>query len=197
MRKYQVTKTHYLILQAFLFCGLGCLLIGAGMVFPFSYFRYRSYSWPPERFYIVTQFSGQVTNETPVVYHFLPEYGSDVEALEIRDFYTNGDPVNLLISSSDELIESYYNFSNTSENPLNLFFNDTIPIMLRVEYNNTPATFSSWLFLRFLIPPPVASIVPDYTPIIMTGVLLIFGFILLILGSWRWLQIPLSGNKPV
>ncbi len=188
------TRIKYLILQAFLFCGLGCLLIGSGLAFPFSYYRYIDLGRYPDRVYKVEQFSGQVSNTKPFE-HYDNDYWRYLETVELRDFYTNGSSVNLHIVCEGGLILSYHNFSNTSENPLNLFFNETIPLYIQVVWNNTTASFSSWIFLLIIYPPPVVSIALDYTPIIVTCSLLIFGFLLLIIGSWRWLQIPLTGEK--
>ncbi len=171
--------------QAVTLCGIGCLLIAVGVLFPFCYTYKYSYNVGSIRDYQVEAFSGNVSLANPFVERY---FDNDywLEAVEIREFFTNSSPVILHISDwYSGLNETLYNFQNQTVEPISLSFNVSGPVYILVGWNNTPATFSCWLFLRSWITPPVVLPALDMRPGVVTALSFHTGLFCLIYGIFR------------
>jgi hypothetical protein len=170
--------------QAVTLCGIGCLLIAVGVLFPYCYTNTYSYNIGSRREYQVEAFTGNVSLASPIVEQ---SYDSDywLEAVEIRDFFTNSSPVIFHISDMYLINETIYNLQNYTAEPINLSFNVSGPVHILVGWNNTPATFSCWVFARSWIVPPVIMPAPNLIPGMITALALHTGLFCLIYGIFR------------
>lgn len=200
MKKRGDRHTRNLYLQAFFLCGLGCLLIGTAIGIPFMNYPRWDCSFPNLRSYHVEYFDGEVSNATRSV---LIEYSfPGLEAIDVREFYTNASPVifDLQFRSESQDFDfniTYYDFSNETAEPINLdfqfvptdipYYYDRASVTVTIQWNNTPAYFSSWLFLRIREPPIVCVPPPDLNWYSFPP-LLLFGLVFLIIGIRQWHQ---------
>ena len=198
MKKRGDRRTRNLYLQAFFLCGLGCLLIGTAIGIPFISYPRWGCIFPIFRGYQVEYFEGEVTNATRSVSE---EYSfSGLEAIDVREFYTNNSPVIFDLRFRSESPDydfniTYYNFFNETAEPINLSFQfvpidipyyyDSGSLTLTIQWNNTPAYFSSWLFLRIREPPIMCMPPPDLNWYFVPP-LVSFGLVFLIIGIRQW-----------
>ncbi|MFW9934788.1 MAG: hypothetical protein ACFFDU_04545, partial [Candidatus Thorarchaeota archaeon] len=130
---------------------VGCLMIGVGLVYPiYSVSNGQpQYSWGGVRYDSVRPISGMVFNASP-------EYHVDFDTswlyevtLQIRNFYTNGTPVSIIILSNGEQI-ALTEFYNLTAEPINESFSfdypSSITIVILCVGNTT--LFSGWVLIQ-------------------------------------------------
>jgi hypothetical protein len=179
-QNWRIRYTSALILACF-----GCLLIGFSLVYPIYYASnltsYRAYGGI--QYFEVKPFFGTVSeNNTEFYVDFDSRPYYDV-TLEVRNFYTNNTPVNLILSTfySNETVQNFYNHTT---DPINHEFEvwDSDQFFIIIQYNGSAATFSFWTLLygTMPIPPTSPTVIPF--PYQICGSTFVFGLILLVVG---------------
>jgi hypothetical protein len=144
-------------LGAIIVACFGCLLIGTGVVYPIYFVSNgrSQYAWGGLRKYAQPIY-GIVSSSSPE-YHV--ELGSvwlrDV-LVEVRNFYTNGSPVILIVSAiNDQTIT--YDFHNDTNEPINtgIAFDYPSSLSLTVQYDSNTTLFSGWVLVQGTELPPL------------------------------------------
>ena len=176
-------------LGAIVVASFGCLLIGAGLVYPI-YFASSDrplYAWGGVRYQHVRPIAGIVSNASPIIQvEFDSSWLYDV-LIEVRNFYTNGTPVVLIVSSNGDQTTTY-DFYNTTNEPINLgiAFDYPYSLTLTVQYDRNTTLFSGWVLIQGVQLPPIPP--PPY-PVFYTFFPSITGLVILCIGLYLfWVQ---------
>jgi hypothetical protein len=184
-------------LGAIVVASVGCLLIGYGLVYPiYSVSNGQpQYAWGGLRYEHVRPIYGVVSDASP---EYLVEFDSswlyDV-LVKVRNFYTNGSPVVLIVSSNSDQTTTW-DFYNTTDEPINMGIAFDFPssLSLTVQYDRNTTLFSGWVLVQGIqyppIPPPSYPGLPTLSPSVIGIVLLGAGLYLF----WVQKRIYVSRN---
>lgn len=168
---------------------LGCLLIGYGLVHPIYLVSNGGprYAWEDLQYDSLRPIYGIVSSASPNNNFEFETAGLFELIVEVRNFYTNGTPVNITCSSNDEQ-RTLTDFYNVTAEPVNevFSFDYSSLIIIIVEYAGNTTLFSGWVVVQGIrYPPPMP---PPY-PVLHTFSPLIAGLVVLSLALyWYWVE---------
>ncbi|MFX1565612.1 MAG: hypothetical protein ACFFCH_06440 [Promethearchaeota archaeon] len=188
---------RFRFLGAIVVASLGCLLIGFGLVYPIygASDGQPQYAWGGVRYEHVRPIRGVVSNARPIVQvEFGVEWLSDV-LVDVRNFYTNGTPVVLTVSSDGDQTTTW-DFYNTTNEPINIgiAFDYSSLLVLTIQYDLNATFFSGWVLVQGILYPPMP---PPPNLAFFSSNLLVLGIVLLLLGLYLFgsqKRHHLSGN---
>jgi hypothetical protein len=174
---------------AIVIASFGCLLIGVGLVYPIfvTSDAQPTYAWGGLRYEHVRPIAGVVSNGSPIVQvEFETSWLYDV-VVEVRNFYTNGTAVVLVISSNlGETTD--WDFYNTTNEPINREFTVDYPssLVFTIQYYQNTTLFSGWVLVQGIRLPPIPP--PPY-PVFYTFFPSNIGIVLVCVGLYLfWVQ---------
>ena len=181
------SRTRFL--GAIVIACFGCLLIGSGLVYPIYYASSDRplRAWGGLRYEHVRPIAGIVSNASPIVQvEFDASWLYDV-LVEVRNFYTNGTPVVLIVSTNGDQTTTY-EFYNTTSEPISEIYPFDYPnsLTLTVQYARNTTFFSGWVLVQGIQYPPMPP--PPY-PVFYTFFPSITGVVILCIGLYLfWIQ---------
>ena len=176
-------------LGAIVVASFGCLLIGSGLVYPIYYASSDRplYALGGSRYQHVRPIAGVVSATSPEIQvEFDSSWLYDV-LVEVRNFYTNGTPVILIVSANGEQTTTY-DFHNNTNEPISLetTFQYPYSLSITVQYDKNTTLFSGWVLVQGILLPPIPP--PPY-PVFYTFLPSISGAVILCGGLYLfWVQ---------
>lgn len=176
-------------LWAIVIASFGCLLIGSGLVYPiyFASSEQPVHAWGGLRYQHIRPIFGVVSNASPIIEFEFEAFWLYNVLFEIQNFYTNGTPAVLIVTTSNGQ-NHIYDFYNRTEEPINLLleFENPHSISLTAQYFRNTTLFSGWVLVQGINLPPIPP--PPY-PNVFTFFPSIGGIILLSAGLYLfWVQ---------
>jgi hypothetical protein len=177
-------------LGAIVVASFGCLLIGSGLVYPIYLASNDSplYAWGGLRYQHVRPIAGIVSAGSPEIQVELDSSWLYDVLVKVRNFYTNGTPVILVVSANGEQTTTY-DFHNTTNEPISVgiaFAYPSSSLTLTIQYDGNTTLFSGWVLVQGIQLPPIPP--PPY-PVFYTFVPAITGLVILCVGLYLfWVQ---------
>ncbi len=169
-------------LRAVAITSIGCLLIAFGLVYPIYHVSHGSpqYAWG-HTYELIRPISGVVSLSNQEYRMELGDWSLYDANVFVREFYTNGTPI-LLVLSSNGAESTVWPFYNDSSEPVGQTFwvHNPPPHVLIIRYQGFNTSFSGWVLVwgirdPFPLSPPSYPWWGTFLPAIIGVVLLVAG----------------------